>query len=148
MKQFTAGVFLLLLLGACDSGQKSDATDSGDTKKTDKVTGTIRVNPALASDLAESDVLFLIVHKAGTRRGPPVAVKKIESPDFPLEFEIGPEDQMMQGTPFQGPFTVKAKISKSGGAMTQPGDLVGFSKNDSVSPGDTDILVEIDSKAE
>ena len=46
-------------------------------------------------------------------------MKRLPIGPFPLEFEIGPEDVMIQGLPFAGPITLSARIDRDGNAMTR-----------------------------
>ena len=53
-------------------------------------------------------------------------MKRILTPTFPLAFEIGPDDRMMAGVPFVGPFSLSARVDADRNAMTRtPGDLQG-----------------------
>lgn len=66
-------------------------------------------------------VLYLIARTPGG--GPPLAVKRLPIGPFPLDFEIGPGDVMIQGTPFAGPIALSARIDRDGNAMTRdPGE--------------------------
>ena len=85
--------------------------------------GTISVAPELRGRLTAGDTLFIILRKGP---GPPVAVKRIVGPGFPVRYQVGPEDVMMVGTPFEGQVTVSARLSQTGGAgPPKRGDLEG-----------------------
>jgi hypothetical protein len=62
-------------------------------------------------------VLFVIARSGAG--GPPLAVKRLAVGPFPIEFEIGPADVMMQGRPFVGPITLSARVDRDGNAMTR-----------------------------
>ena len=62
-------------------------------------------------------VLFLIARSGGG--GPPLAVKRLAVGPFPLAFEIGPADVMIQGRAFAGPITLSARVDRDGNAMTR-----------------------------
>jgi len=67
-------------------------------------------------------VLFLIARSP--QAGPPLAVKRLPAGPFPLAFEIGPEDAMMAGRPFEGPILLSARLDTDGDPMTRgEGDL-------------------------
>ena len=86
--------------------------------------GTIRLDESLQGRVRPGSILFLIVRTGPA--GPPTAVKRVAEPSFPLDFEIGPDDRMIEAMPFQGPFTVTARIDADRNAMTRnPGDLQG-----------------------
>jgi cytochrome c-type biogenesis protein CcmH len=70
--------------------------------------------------------LFIIARPAGARGGPPLAVKKIDQPVFPLSYVIGAENVMMQGTPFTGKIDLTVRLDNDGNPTTRtPGDLMG-----------------------
>jgi cytochrome c-type biogenesis protein CcmH len=106
------------------------------------VAGTVDLAQPLAGRVPPGAILFLIARTAET--GPPLAVKRIPDPEFPLEFEIGPGDRMIQAVPFAGPLQVTARIDADGNAMTrEPGDLQGRSTA-GLQPGDRGVEVVID----
>jgi hypothetical protein len=88
-------------------------------------------------------ILFLIARR-GQAGGPPLAVKRIESPRFPLEFTLGPDDRMIQAMPFEGPLQLSARLDTDGNAMSRtPGDLQGAAPG-MHDPGATGIEIVID----
>ena len=106
------------------------------------IRGTVRVAPELADRVASGGVLFLIARPG--QAGPPLAVKRIASPELPLEFAIGPEDRMIQSMPFVGPLQVTARLDADGNATTRsPGDLQGAAA-ERVEPGATGLEVVLD----
>ena len=80
---------------------------------------TIEIAPG--SSVPPAGVLFVFLRPGET--GPPVAVKRIPSPRFPLEITLDADDAMMGGAvPEQG--TLVARLSASGSASARgPGDL-------------------------
>jgi hypothetical protein len=50
--------------------------------------------------------------------GPPLAVKRIENPTFPLEFSLSAADKMAQHTVFEGDVSLNARLDTDGNAMT------------------------------
>jgi cytochrome c-type biogenesis protein CcmH len=108
----------------------------------DPIHGTVRIAPELASQVPSGAVLFLIARNAAG--GPPLAVKRIPSPTFPLEFELGADDRMIQAMPFAGEMTLSARLDADGNATSRtPGDLQGASAAP-VHPGATGVEVLID----
>jgi cytochrome c-type biogenesis protein CcmH len=106
------------------------------------IRGTVRIAPELVSRIPTGAVLFLIARN--TQGGPPLAVKRIPSPSFPLEFEIGPDDRMIQAMPFAGSISLTARIDADGNAMSRtPGDLLGAVATP-LDPGATGVEVVID----
>jgi len=89
------------------------------------VRGRIELAPALAGQVPEGAILFIIARR-GAERGPPLAVNRIPAPRFPLEFTIGPENVMIPGMKFEGEIQLSARVDGDGNAMTRkPGDLQG-----------------------
>jgi hypothetical protein len=104
--------------------------------------GTIRLADELDGRVPDGAVLFLIARTGGG--GPPTAVRRIESPRFPLDFTIGPDDRMIAAVPFEGPFQLSARVDADRNAMTRnPGDLQGEAEG-SFPPGARDIEIVID----
>jgi cytochrome c-type biogenesis protein CcmH len=106
------------------------------------IRGRIALAPDLAARVPRGAVLFLIARASDA--GPPVAVKRIPDPAFPLSFEIGPDDRMMEGVPFVGPFQLTARVDADGNAASRnPGDLQGESR-ERVAPGARGVELVID----
>lgn len=107
------------------------------------IAGRVLMDPSLADKVSPTDVLFVIVRRP---EGPPrpVAVKRIDSPRFPVTFEITNKDVMVQGSELKGMVTVLARVDKDGRAgPPQTGDLEGeFEKNPTL-VGGTNIEIVI-----
>ena len=104
--------------------------------------GTIRLASELEGRVPGGAVLFLIARTGGG--GPPTAVRRIEGPRFPLDFEIGPDDRMIEQMPFAGPFQLVVRVDADHNAMTKnPGDLQGEAAG-SFAPGSSGIEIVID----
>lgn len=105
------------------------------------ITGLITVAPDLQSHLQSTGTLFIIARKDV---GPPLAVKKIVNPTFPLPYALTDQDVMFPGTPFQGEVTISARLDRDGYAgPAQPGDLEGTTQKTPARVGDrnVDILI-------
>ena len=90
---------------------------------------------------ATGGVLFLFVRPVGATGGPPLAVQRLPSPSFPLDFDIGPRDAMVAGGPFPDRVTVEARLDQDGDAMTEePGDL---SARSETAPGATGVALTL-----
>lgn len=106
------------------------------------LTGTVTLAAGLAGRAAPQDTVFVFARAA---EGPrmPVAILRKQVRDLPLTFRL---DDSMAMSPAaristSGRLVVGARISKSGQAMPQPGDLEGLSAP--VAAGASDIRVEI-----
>ena len=92
------------------------------------VRGTVRLAPAVKARVKPDDVLFVFARAAD---GPPMplAVRRARAADLPLEFRLDDSMAMAQGLKLSAfpKVVIGARISKSGTATPQPGDLQGAS---------------------
>ena len=110
-----------------------------------RIEGTISVDPKLKAKLDSRDALYIIVRSAGSAGGPPLAVKKVGRPVFPLSYSLGPENMMIPGRPFSGKVDVSVRLDKDGNAMTRdPGSLKGDYKKNPVEIGSQRVDIIID----
>jgi len=108
------------------------------------IRGTLQLAPELEGSVPRGGVVFLVARGPGG--GPPIAVKRIPDPSFPLAFEIGPEDRMIQAIPFQGPLQLSARVDADGNATSrEPGDLAGEA-GAPVEPGAAGVTIRIDQR--
>ena len=106
------------------------------------IRGVVRIAAELAERAPQGATLFLIAR--GGAGGPPVAVKRIRDAKLPVEFEIGPDDRMIQTIPFAGPLQITARLDGDGNATTRsPGDVQGSAAGP-VEPGATGVEVVLD----
>ena len=90
--------------------------------------GTVTLAPALARQAQPEDTLFLFVRPAeGSRM--PLAILRKQVKDLPLNFKLDDSLSMLPGGDLSGikKVVVGARVSKSGNAAPQPGDLSGQS---------------------
>ncbi len=103
------------------------------------IRGSVSVAPALAARMPAGAVLFIVARRGAS--GPPVAVKRVDSPQLPLAFEIGPDDRMIAAVPFSGPLLLSARLDGDGNATTRTaGDLQGAAAAP-VDPGAHDVEI-------
>ena len=109
------------------------------------VTGKVFINADVANKLAAGDTLFVF---ARAKEGPrmPLAVMRVPAPGvaaFPLAFELSDAMAMAPGLKLSSfaEVVIEARISKSGNAQLQPGDLSGVT--DVVKPGASGVNVTI-----
>jgi cytochrome c-type biogenesis protein CcmH len=107
------------------------------------LTGTVTLSTALAGKVSPDDTLFIF---ARATEGPPmpraISVKKVR--DLPASFLLtdgmgARPDLKISNVP---QLIISARITKSGKAMPESGDLQGFSQK--VKPGDKNINIVID----
>jgi cytochrome c-type biogenesis protein CcmH/NrfG len=107
------------------------------------VSGKISLDPKVKG-MESKATLFIIARPDGMGGGPPLAVKKIDQPVFPLSYVIGAENVMMQGTPFTGKINLTVRLDKDGNPTTRtPGDLIG-NYREPVEVGSKNVDIVID----
>ena len=108
------------------------------------VTGTVSLDPALASQAAPGDSVFVFA-RAATGSRMPLAVQRAQVKDLPLAFRLDDSMAMAPGMTLSSAsqLTVGARISKSGTAIAQPGDLAG--EMTGVKPGASNVTIRIGS---
>lgn len=79
---------------------------------------------AVLASLPPAASLFLIARPAGESSGPPLAVRRIPQPGFPLELRLSDADSMLPQRPVSGfeELQVQARISITGDPMATAGD--------------------------
>jgi cytochrome c-type biogenesis protein CcmH len=110
-----------------------------------QIQGTVDIDPKAKSKIDGQAVLFIIAKSTGGAGGPPLAVKRIANPKFPVAYSLNPQDVMMPGTPFSGKLFVSARLDQDGNPTTkEPGNLAGEYKKNPVAVGANkiDILLE------
>ena len=109
------------------------------------ISGVVDVAPALRAKLAPEDTLFVFARAVDGPRMPLAAIRA-RAGDLPLRFSLG-DAQAMAGARISsaGEVRIEAKISKSGNAGVNPGDLTGQSTP--VKAGARGVKVLIDNEA-
>jgi cytochrome c-type biogenesis protein CcmH len=101
-----------------------------------RIQGVISIDPGLQIKVDGQTSLFIIARRSSGSAGAPLAVKKIDRPVFPFTYSLGPEDAMMQGTPYPGELFISARLDKDGNAMTrEEEDLAGEFKGNPAKAG-------------
>jgi cytochrome c-type biogenesis protein CcmH len=107
-----------------------------------QVSGRVTLAPALAAQAGPDDTVFVFARAAEGPRMPLALVRKRVA-DLPFDFVLDDSQAMSPAARLSGAaqVVVGARISKSGQAMPQPGDLQGFAAP--VAPGAQGVNVEI-----
>jgi cytochrome c-type biogenesis protein CcmH len=110
---------------ASTSSASATATTSAAAASTN-ISGVVSLSPALAAKVAPDDTVFIFARAA---EGPrmPLAILRRKASELPISFTLDDSTAMspeMKLSKF-AQVVVGARISKSGNAMPQPGDLVG-----------------------
>lgn len=118
---------------------------SGERAPAQKIRGTVSLDEKLRARASAAATLFIIARPAGVPSGPPLAVKKIPAPKFPVPFALGPEDVMIPGRPFSGAIDLSARLDQDGNPTTrQPGDIFGEYGKNPVEPGAESVDIVLD----
>ena len=119
------------------------AAPARQTGQSRAISGTVTLAPSLAGKGSPSDVLFVFAREVG---GPPMPVSIVRATrkDLPFTFRLDDSTSPMPSRKLSGAGTVVivARLSKSGQAMPQNGDLEGTSQP--VQSGVDGITVVID----
>jgi cytochrome c-type biogenesis protein CcmH len=107
------------------------------------VSGSVALAPALASQVSGGETLFIFARAEGGPRVP-LAVIRASAKQLPMQFALDDTQAMAPNMKLSGADAVRieARVSRSGNAMPQPGDLVGSSAV--VKPGARDVKILVD----
>jgi cytochrome c-type biogenesis protein CcmH len=107
------------------------------------IAGRVDIAPDLAAKVALSDTVFIYARAVDGPRMP-LAVLRVPARELPKQFRLDDSMGMAPGVKLSNAAAVivEARISKSGNALPQPGDLSG--KSAPVKPGANDVNITID----
>ncbi len=119
-----------------ETGMKDTATGGA------TVSGTVSLSAALAKQVQADDTVFVFARPADGGRMP-LAILRKQVKDLPLQFVLDDSMAMSPANTLSGAkqVVVSARVSKSGNAMPQPGDLTGQST--AVSVGTNGLAIDI-----
>ena len=103
------------------------------------ISGRVELAQSLAG--RSGAALFVIARRTDTQQI--VAVRKEEAQPFPIAFSISGADAMVEGTSFEGPLDLTARLSLSGDAAPARGDVEGVVR--ALAPGARDVRIVLDS---
>ena len=129
------------LAGAPAAGTQPQAPGTA-AKPAASVSGTVTLSKQLAGKAAPDDTVFVFARAAEGSRVP-LAILRKQVKDLPLKFTLDDSMAMSPAAKLSGSpkVIVGARVSKSGGALAQPGDLQGLSAP--VDVGSTGLAIEI-----
>ncbi|HEY6512949.1 MAG TPA: tetratricopeptide repeat protein, partial [Burkholderiaceae bacterium] len=106
------------------------------------VSGVVKLAPSLRAKTAPDDTVFIYARAAQGARVP-LAILRKQVKDLPMNFALDDSMAMSPAAKLSGAaeVIVSARISKSGQAMPQPGDLQG--QSGTVTPGASGLVIEI-----
>jgi len=107
------------------------------------IAGRVDIKPELAAKVALTDTVFIFARAADGPRMP-LAALRVPAKQLPMEFRLDDSMGMGMGPKLSGVASVivEARISKSGNAVPQAGDLSG--KSAAVKPGASGVNITID----
>ncbi|MGH8402393.1 MAG: c-type cytochrome biogenesis protein CcmI, partial [Gammaproteobacteria bacterium] len=87
----------------------------------------ITLDAHLRKQVSPDETLFVFAEPVGQRGGPPLAVRRFQVRDLPIEVTLSSADAVIAGHDLAGVAraTIVARIASRGTATPQPGDLVG-----------------------
>jgi len=108
------------------------------------LSGRIELDPKFEGQVASDDAVFVTVRTPGDPDGLPLAQIRVEVSNLPFDFDVGTKEMIGSPDRFMhaDKVIVSARISKSGGGLAKPGDLVGQSAP--VQPWANDVRFKID----
>jgi cytochrome c-type biogenesis protein CcmH len=110
----------------------------------ERISGTVTLGDAIKTKASPDDTVFILARAA---EGPPMplAVIRKQVKDLPMQFTLDDSMAIAPQMKLSGfdKVVVIARVSKSGDAKAQPGDLQGMST--AVKPGTTALKISIDS---
>jgi cytochrome c-type biogenesis protein CcmH len=121
----------------------SAGNSSAQTAGAAGLSGSVSIAPALRSRLQPGDTLFIFARAA---QGPrmPLAILRLQAKDLPAKFTL--DDSLAMSAELKlsrfEQVVVQARISRSGNALPQAGDLTG--QSGPVKPGDRAVRLTID----
>jgi cytochrome c-type biogenesis protein CcmH len=131
-------------LGAVPAtSQASQKTASAQALAKAKITGTVSLSANLEDKTSPSDTLFVFA-RAVSGRPIPLAIIRTQVSDLPMQFTLD-ESQAMTPTLSLANFdqvVVGARISKTGEALPQSGDLQGLIQDVAVGSDGLEIIID------
>ena len=106
------------------------------------ISGKIELSHELKSKVSSSDIVLVIARQVGERM--PVAVLKTPVKQFPMNFVLNDSLAMNPSTPISKltEVSVEVRISKTGMAKPEPGDLISSVKTIKVGADNVQLLVD------
>ena len=108
------------------------------------IEGTVEFDPGRAVKVDARATLYIVARPAGAGGGPPLAVKRIAAPTFPVSFSLGPADVMMPGMAFEGALNLSARLDGDGDPLTrEAGEPAGGYDGNPVEPGARNVTIKL-----
>lgn len=87
----------------------------------------VSLDPAMAATVTPDTTVFVYAQPKDGAGGPPLAVRRLQVKDLPLDLKLSDQDAVVPGRVISAydELQVTARVSRSGNAVPQAGDLVG-----------------------
>ena len=132
-----------VLFTSMGTGYAEPAAPAKSSGQSFAISGKVSIAPSLAGKGSATDTLFVFARETN---GPPmpVAIMRATKKDLPFTFQLDDSTSPMPSRKLSsaGPVVIVARLSKSGQAMPQSGDLEGTSQP--IQSGVNGITVVID----
>ena len=104
----------------------------------------VSLAPALDAQVRPDETLFVFALPEGAAGGPPLAAKRLQAGDLPVDLILTDQDSPIPGRTLSGQarVLVMARISVGGTPEQQPGDLVGRAEWDPASGKPLSIVID------
>lgn len=115
-----------MLANIVEEAKQKAGAKAAPAAKSAAIRGRLDIAAALKAKAAPTDTVFVLAREAGG--GPmPLAAKRTSVANLPADFILDDADSLMPNRPLSSvkSLQVEARVSKSGDAKSQPGDLVG-----------------------
>jgi cytochrome c-type biogenesis protein CcmH len=91
------------------------------------ISAQVRLDPALAKTVSPDATVFVYVQPKDGAGGPPLAAKRLQVKDLPVDIKLSDQDAVVPGRVLSSydDLEVTARVSKHGTPAPQPGDLIG-----------------------
>lgn len=125
------------------AGLPAAASKPAPTALSPRISGTVTLAASLARQASPDDTVFIVARDAQGNSRMPLAILRKQVRDLPLRYTLDDSLAMSPAARLSGArqVVVEARVSKSGEALPQPGDLRGLSRP--VAPGAVSVNVEI-----
>jgi cytochrome c-type biogenesis protein CcmH len=87
----------------------------------------VSLAPALQAKVAPDETVFVFAEAPGGAGGPPLAARRFQASDLPLDLSLGDQDAVVPGRSLSSyaDLVITVRISVSGAPAAQTGDLEG-----------------------
>lgn len=128
---------------AATPGPAVAAIGAAPPTSTGRITGTARIADALRAQVNDDDTVFILA-RAASGKGMPFAILKRRVKDLPLQFVLDDSTAMSPSAKLSQASTaqLEVRVSRSGMAGAQAGDLLGVKPDVPVGAEKVDVLVD------